>query len=288
MKKLLALLLLVPNLAFGQGYQVPYPAGTPRAFPTPGTPMERANVTVYGDQRMTLVDGSGAGASAVAIEDTVAGSGFAGIPPLGVANETATVLSANGDFTPISTNTQGAVIGNIDRTFQISAANGLLKAEDSVAASGDALVGVAAKRLDQLATGETGSNAEYAVPLVDTLSRLYINPWGAAVTEFWNTCTGTINSATNTSVKASVASNRIYVTSFSCTAFDTTPNQIYVTDGSAGTALDIMQTVSNVVGIGPSRTYPIPLRLTSATALFVTTGTAGSVRCCASGFISVY
>jgi len=56
MKKLLVVIALWPGIALSDGFQVkPGNAATPRAFPTPGTPMERANVDIYGNQQVVMV-----------------------------------------------------------------------------------------------------------------------------------------------------------------------------------------------------------------------------------------
>lgn len=49
---LVILMLLIPSLALGQngGWQVAPGVNTPRALNTPGTPMNRANVDIYGSQ----------------------------------------------------------------------------------------------------------------------------------------------------------------------------------------------------------------------------------------------
>jgi hypothetical protein len=61
MKKIVALLslLLIPSLAIAQGYQIPYPAGTPRIENRTGASTQRANITPYSDQQIVLTDGSG-------------------------------------------------------------------------------------------------------------------------------------------------------------------------------------------------------------------------------------
>jgi hypothetical protein len=63
MKKILFLLLLLPSVALAQGWQIPNPAGTPRALPTPGTSMSKANVDIYGNQQVVTVGSGGSGLS---------------------------------------------------------------------------------------------------------------------------------------------------------------------------------------------------------------------------------
>jgi len=63
MKKLLLLSLLIPSIALSQGWQIPNPAGTPRALPTPGTSMSKANVDIYGNQQVVTVGSGGSGLS---------------------------------------------------------------------------------------------------------------------------------------------------------------------------------------------------------------------------------
>jgi hypothetical protein len=81
MKKLLLLSLLIPSIAFSQGWQIGNPVGTPRALPTPGTTMGRANVDIYGNQQVVAVGGGSSGLSQSVFPLSNA-STFAG-PPVG-------------------------------------------------------------------------------------------------------------------------------------------------------------------------------------------------------------
>jgi len=113
MKKILALLLLVPSVAFGQGIQIPPPAGTPRALATPGTIMTNASGDVYGNTLVSIAGPSGGAVGAntvnvvatpgatsfLKLEDAAAASGDAGVAILGVANEAYDQMSpSSGDY----------------------------------------------------------------------------------------------------------------------------------------------------------------------------------------------
>lgn len=101
MKKLLLLVLLLPSIAYGQGWQIPPPAGTPRAYPTPGTPMNRANVDIYGNQQVVAVSGGGSGLSqsVIPVSDNV---GLNGLPTAGVGyHNVSTVTATTGSTTTV-------------------------------------------------------------------------------------------------------------------------------------------------------------------------------------------
>lgn len=241
-------------------------------------------VNQYGQMQCTLAAGTSTATNPIKLRNGVATDGDAGIQALGVRNESASDLGvANLDYSPFAVTRSGAIEVQINAGFNGTSTNlDLLKLEDAVAGSGDA--GVAALYLSGSVVTASAASGDYINPQTDTGGRtIVIN---APAGETFYACTGTINTATNTSLKALVASNRHYVTSFSCTPQDTSPNQIFLTDGSGGTVMDYLNTVSNAVAPGPQHTFPTPLRGTSDTALFVQTSTTASIRCCASGYIS--
>ena len=224
MKKILALLLLLPSLAFGQGWQIGNPVGTPRALPTPGTVMTKANVDVYGNQLTGLSNGG------------------------------------------------------------VQSANNAVKLEDSVATSGDALVGVAYEARDTLATLEETS--DYILPKSDLLGRTITTL--APAGESWSSCSAQITTTSSTQIKAAVPSNRIYVTDISCHNISAVNSAIAFQDGVSGTVLWRGNSGQIANGGGYQHSFSIPLRLTSNTALAVVLGTTATDSiCCASGYISV-
>lgn len=245
---------------------------------------------------MCVLDGTNQPSNATGLlkpEDSAHTSGDNGVFSLGVANTGFTAFAANGDYTPIATNLAGAIYADINFSAQSSAggANALLKLEDSANSDGQAGVASLLKRQDQLATGETNANGDYALPLVDTLNRIYVNPWGAAVTEHFSSCATATATTADVALKAAAGAGiRIYVTSIDCKN----------TSATVATSLDFKDatTVIAVGGIAQmattspgtyGQTFPTPLRGTANTALnFATNVSVSSVTCCAQGFTSPY
>lgn len=232
-----------------------------------------------------VYDGNISGQSQVVRpEDT----GFADTQPLmmsgAVNNRSRTSFNTtNGDVLPIGAGDMGNVLTS--PIFDVNITNGAqtIRLEDDVFTNGDALTVIGGQSLSAIAQ-TVGTSGDVAPPAMDLGNRLVTT--NAPAGETWWSCTGEITTATNTQLKASVASNRHYITSFGCAATSTNPNQIYLTDGSGGAAMDLVTTTSNAVAPSVQNTYPIPLRGSSATAVFVTTITTGAVRCCAAGYIS--
>lgn len=220
-------------------------------------------------------------------EDTVASSGDAGVMKLGVSNEAGNTLAADGDYTPFAVTTKGVGLINIDNAFQRSQGAGILKLEDGSASSGDAGVMLLAERQDQLITGKVGGNNRYAANLVDTLSRLYVNPWGAAVTEFIQGCNSAVTTATTGAMLAAEASQRFYVSSWSCTNTGGAASRVILEDGAGTDFANVM--LPATTGFA-SVQFPTPVRASAANSAIqinvITTGT--STICCFNGFKSAY
>lgn len=417
MKKILALLLLVPSVAFGQGWQIGNPVGTPRALPTPGTVMTKANVDVYGNQQVVTVGGGSSGLSQSVIPVSPA-NGLNGSMEAAVvfaevgadvveAGSTTTLinLTAHGLTTqnwlqfrgsttaairgahiPIKTIVSanqvelayalpatpaagdalfvtsprtliaggpadnGSVAGrslvvSMDSNYQTSATTGILKLEDSAAASGDALVGVAgvaneagtalaadgdytvlattrkgygqsipvydsnvgrgiravtaedetsadAEAINKMGilredalTLNTGASADWTPPKADALGRTITTL--APAGEMFSNCSASNTGTSDVAIKAAVASNRIYVTSISCGNGSAVASTIGFKDGA--TLIDYSSLGALAVTGGAFvKSYPVPLRLTTNTALNFAMGTtATSTICCAQGYISV-
>ncbi len=218
-------------------------------------------------------------------EDAAHATGDAGVAAWAIRNEgAATFADSNGDYSPISVTRAGGVYVTLSKNFNDAASDNVaIRAEDDAFGSAGALAVMGAQSVSAIAQ-TVGTSGDLAPPSMDLGNRQVVT--NAPAGESWYACSGTISSAANTSLKAAVASNRIYVTSFNCVAQDTTPNQIFLTDGSGGTVMGYTGTVSNAVAPSPPQTFPTPLRGTSNTALFLQTATAGSIRCCAAGYIS--
>lgn len=207
---------------------------------------------------------------------------------LGRQNEAQTSISATaGDAIAPSYDQYGNVMCRL--TAGTASATNPVRLEDSAAVSGDAAIASLLKRLDQLATGEVGSNNDYAVPLVDTLSRQYVNPWGAAVTEFWSQCSSAETGTSARAIRNAVASNRSYVTAISCSNTTAVASTITFHDGSTTYFGDAIPN-NTTGGIGRLHlSFPTPLRFGSnAPVNFQLATTATSTICCAAGFTSPY
>ena len=287
MKKFLALILLVPGLAFGQGWQVPYPAGTPRALPTPGTVMTKANVDVYGNQLVGLSNGGVQSASnAVKLEDSVAASGDAAVSVVGVTNEafSQVVGGVNGDYFQPAGSSTGVLFTAPVYDINISSGRTPITREDNAAVTGDALVGVAYEARDPLAILE--ETADYTSPKVDLLGRVITTL--APAGETWQACSAVVTDTTNTLIKSAVASNKFYVTSITCTNTSAVASQIQINESTTPLWYGGVGTSAATGGVW-NQTWAVPIRATTLnTALnFQMTTTGTSTRCCASGYISV-
>lgn len=302
MSKILSLILiscLYFTANFAQAQSIQFASG--QVFPAADK-----NINLSGGKSPTgtilpiLVDASGntqigaiiPGTSATNLgkaEDAVAGDGDTGIAHLIKRVDTAAVQTTlAGDYQVPAGNSVGATFVDINSSFMQSNGGALLKIEDAAAASGDALVGIAAHRLTTF-NSEAGEG-DYSSPITDIDQRLAVNAYGADPSEFWQACGTATASTSDVAIKAAVAGNRIYVTSISC------KNTSLV----ASTTLDFKDgsTVMSVGGIGAlvaasgtsgsfTTQFPVPLKGTVNTALnFATNTAATSVTCCAVGYIS--
>lgn len=168
----------------------------------------------------------------------------------------------------------------LDSTSPVRAEDSAFGASEGVMVSG----GQAMSAIVQ----SVGSSGDVAPPSMDLGNRTVVT--NAPAGEFFSSCGTATATTADTSMKNSVASNRMYVTSITCKN----------SSASTGTAIDFKDgsTIIAVGGIGeftaastgnPSfvATFPTPLRGTSATALNFATNTAvSSVTCCAAGYIS--
>lgn len=219
------------------------------------------------------------------------GATDAGVQALAVMNtDESSMVPTEGDYSPFAVASNGVVKVSVTNSGQKDGASGLVKNEDATVSSGDAGVAALAQRLDQLATGQTTSNNEYALPIVDTLSRLYVNPWGAAVTEFSSSCGTATASTADVAIKAAVASNRIYVGAITCSSSDAdNATNINFKDGTTVVAVGGVNQMATTSSGTFTATFNPPLRGTSNTAFnFNTAVSTSSVICCASTFTSPY
>ena len=169
----------------------------------------------------TIDDDTGTIAKAVKAEDGAHSSGQTGIPFWGVRNDSAstTLTDANGDYTPIATDSNGRLFVNaVSSIFSVTPGTGataLGKAEDAAHASGDtgvmSLCVRAASATDRSAgatdgdyepcavdaNGKLWTNADTEMPAAATLADDTTNPTVPGVASFnmcfdgttWDRCT---------------------------------------------------------------------------------------------------
>ena len=82
-----------------------------------------------------------------------------------------------GDYTTPVANSFGALLMNVDSTYQQAAATGLLKLEDAASANGDAGVMMLAKRTDTAPAATSSDNGDYE-PLQTLAGALWVAPLG--------------------------------------------------------------------------------------------------------------
>lgn len=285
------------SLTVGNAYPVATTSGASFSLLRPiplGSTTSPANVDGMGSLLVNL-DYNYQGATATGILKLVdtawGGAADAGVQALAVMNtDESSLVITEGDYMPFAVASNGVVKVSVTNSGQKDGASGLIKQEDVAAASGDAGVAILNQRLDQLATGQTGSNNEYALPIVDTLSRLYVNPWGSAVTEFSSSCGTATASTADVAIKAAVASNRIYVGAITCASSDAdNATNINFKDGTTVVAVGGVNQMATTSAGTFTATFNPPLRGTSNTAFnFNTAVSTSSVICCASTFTSPY
>lgn len=110
-------------------------------------------------------------------EDAPHASGDVGVMALGVRQDTATALGANGDYVPPIFDASGRLHANVGLVTPGTAATNLGKAEDAVAANGDTGVAALAVRQDTLSSS-VSNNGDYATFKVDSLGALWVRMAG--------------------------------------------------------------------------------------------------------------
>lgn len=237
---------------------------------------------------MGLANSPTSGASAdglLKLEDSVAASGDAGVGILLKRTDAAaTQTSATGDYTLPVANLNGAQLIDINRTFQASDPNGLLKAEDAVSASGDAGILNFGVRRDALDTAQTSNVGDYAWHIIDSLGRQIINPFAPSGSYVYGNASATDTTSTSV-IAAAGGSLRNYITNLSITNTGATTVLITLQDGSGGTTL--WRTIAVAAG-GSNITFTIPIRTTANTALFFAAGgSSTTVYVSAAGFTAL-
>jgi len=231
----------------------------------------------------TLQAGTASATNPIKLEDSASARDDAlmGVAAV-VNNPLAVIAGTNGDYVAPAASRNGVLFSSPVLNTELTSAQSPIDAEDSVAASGDALVVVGGITRSALING--AATGDYVPPAYDESSRTIttLAPTG----ETWQACTGAITDTTQTAIKAAVASNKIYITSIGCNNSSAVASTLVFQDAS--TAIWQGAITAAATNGSYTMTFPVPLRGTVNTALNVTLGTtATNTRCCAAGYISV-
>jgi hypothetical protein len=206
------------------------------------------------------------------------------IPPLVIRNENAAAINTtNLAYGVFSANREGALYTSTSTLFN-DANNGKLAVvdEDIAFAASDALTKVGGQANSAIfqSVGTTGDVAPFSMDLGNRLVTT-----NAPAGEMWYACSDAETGTSTNAIKAAVASNRMYVTSFTCSNTSAVASQITFLDSV--TAIAIGSIPALATGGNYHATFPIPLRMAVNTQLgYIMTTTATSTTCCAAGYIS--
>lgn len=289
MKRIVALLALIlaPALSFAQTNVIQNEAGTSYA---PNTGNINSNVAVDRALRLivSLSSGTASATNPIKLEDSAAASGDAGISTLGVVNDSANTLAADGDYTWPALHASGVVQTNIWNSAIPAAIRptSILKLEDNATASGDA--GVAALARVKGDFNASAADGDYGHINVDLDGRLAVNPWGADPSESGQACGTATATTADVAIKAAVASTRIYYGSVTCkNTSATVATPIDFKDGATVVGVGAVEQTIGVSAGKFSAVFNPPVRGTVNTAVnFATNVATTSVTCCISWFTS--
>lgn len=190
--------------------------------------------------------------------------------------------STNGDALPIMAGDKGVVGIMPMYDSSISGGSSPLTLEDQALANGQAIYLVGTQAQDPITADVVSGDATYAK--TDTGGRTITTY--APAGEMFSSCSSAITGVSRTAIKTAVASNRIYVTSITCSNNSAVASQASFSDG-AGTQLAAANIGTLASGGTFAASFPTPLRGSVNTDFSVTmTTTSTSTICCANGFIS--
>tara|TARA_R110000868_G_scaffold321611_1_gene582624 strand:- start:76 stop:945 length:870 start_codon:yes stop_codon:yes gene_type:complete len=285
LSKYLLLTILFPSIAFAQA--LPIRNDTPTALRDLGANLNVGRnfaVDSFGRTQCILPAGT-AGTSSVLPEDTLTATAqpmsvTGGINNRALAAQNSTSL----DATIFATGDTGAILSSLVYDSSVTAADNAIVKEDSVAATAQA--GITVFGVLQSAISSDAAAGDNGVFKADTGGR-QINTLAPAG-ETWQGCGTATASTADVAIKASVASNRIYVTSITCkNTSATTATSLDFKDATTVIAVGGISALTATVGDSFVATFNPPLRGTSATAFnFATNVSVSSVTCCAAGYIS--
>ncbi len=251
-------------------------------------------VGAYGENLTTLIYDNSLNSDTIQLlklEDAAGGSGQPLIPFGGIRSDPSagvlpTLTTTDGDWSNLGLNSKGGVRAEIYYDSSLSGTSTPFVAEDAGRGNGDTLI-KNGLLIQSALTAEVGATNEYGSPKLDWLGRQVVS--FAPAGETWQSC-GTATATTgDTAIKAAVASNRIYVTTFNCSSSDAdNATNLNFKDGSTVIAVGGVNQMATVSSGSFVATFNPPLRGTSNTALnFNTAVSTSSVICCASGYVAV-
>lgn len=225
----------------------------------------------------------GSAFNSIKVEDSASASGDGVTAVACRANTAATsvTIGSDGDYgVPACTTTGALQIVGIGQAL----GKATDRLEDDVYTSGDGMVVVGGVAVDTV-TSVVSGGSDTATFVHDRGGRTITTL--APQAETWKACSSAVTNTSDAQIKAGVASNFLYVTSYTCNNNSAVGS--ILTFKSNTTAIWSDYVSSNTLSANTIRmTFPVPLRLESAEALnFAMTTTATSTICCAAGYQSV-
>jgi len=219
-------------------------------------------------------------------EDAASASGDALVGVATVRNDGLTTLAGTAlDYSALASGTFGQALSTIIYDANIASGASPVRQEDLAFSDGQALIVTGAQREDAL-TANTGTSGDLTPLKTDSSGRLITTM--APMGETFQSCGTATASTADVAIKASVASNRIYVTGVTCkNTSATVATSIDFKDGTTVMAVGGVSQMATTAAGSFTANFNPPLRGTSATALnFATNVSVSSVTCCANGYIS--
>ena len=301
--KFLLPLILFPVLAFGQVHNQTFGKGI-NGQQYLGVRNDSASTTINdtnGAWGVIAVDSKGQqfcsitsevpGTAATSLgkaEDAAHASGDTGIAIWGVRNDGAatTFDNASGDYSPLGVGPVGNLFVTPLYDSGTAGALSIIEREDNASGNSDAGAKILVVTQDPL-TVDQNANGDYGFAKMDRAGRLITTQ--APTGETWQGCGTATASTADVAIKAGVASNRIYVTSITCSnSSAAVASNLNFKDGSTIIAVGGVSQMATASPGSFTAVFPVPLKGTANTAFnFNTAVSVSSVVCCAQGYISV-
>lgn len=283
MKKILISLILIPSLAFSEN--VTRNENQSTLYSAEGDTGPVAGVDRYGNYQCTLKAGTASASNPILGEDVGASSGQALVMAGAVNNNNLSSFNSTpGDANFFAVGDRGNLFTSLYYDSAIGS-GGPVRTEDASFGDLNPVMVAGGQSLSAIAQS-VGTSGDVAPVAMDLGNRLVttIAPAG----ETFNNCGTATATTADVQIKANVASNRIYVTTLTCK--NTSATVATSLDFKDGTTVVAVGGISQMATTAPGSfvaTFPVPIRLTSNTALnFATNVSTSSVTCCAQGYLS--